>query len=345
MGNVINYNSDQIAATKGRATAAASTAGEAADKAGGGFQGLEVLFGSGTKQISTQLGNLQGTLDNVQGIVGRQGESMFNRDTALGRAASEIEVPDDFVKNDANRFTQYHNELLQKTDGQSVNDGSGTRDTKEMDDSVIGKQKEMADITTSGGVEEQNYDESSGIAKEQDMANITTAGGAVEQEYDSRSGIATAESLGDITTAGGAVEQEYNSNSVVTEEQKLANINGAGGLEEQAVNTASLVNGQETMSQLDTTSGLTKQELIDKSRLNAQQALSNLKTNDEGLDLQSIEMAANAMTRSNKEGTNGVLDSFRNNYEDKRDTASVTSEEAIAKAKAAASQALDGLKM
>ena len=342
MGN-ISYNSDQIQSTKGRANQAATTAGEAANKAGGGFQGLEVFFGSGTKQIAGQLGGLQGSLDNVQGIIGRQGDAMFNLDAALGRAADEIEVPEDFIKNESNRFTQYHNELLEKIDGKSVNEGSSTRDTKEMDDSAIAKQKEMGDITASGGVEEQVYDETSGIASEQAMANITTAGGAQEQAYDARSGIAAAESLGNITTAGGTQEQAYNSNSIVTEEQKLANINGAGGLEEQTINTGSIVTGQETMSQLDTTSGLTKQELIDKSRLNAQEALANLNTGDKGLDLQSIEMAANAMTRNRE--NNGVLDSFRNNYEDKAETASVSSEEAIAKAKEAASQALDGLKM
>jgi len=331
----ISYNSDQISSTGGVIGQASANAGDASQTAGTGFQGLEVFFGPGAALISQQLGGIQGSLQNVQGIIQRQGSEIFNMDSALSKAAEQIEVPTDFIKNDANRFTEYHNEILEKTDGTSVNAGSGTRDTAAMDESAIGSEKALGDITTSTEAKEEKYDDASGIGQAQVMGDITRAGGEENQTYDERSGIANAESLGDISKAGGEENQEYNGNSVIGSEQMLGNINGAGGLQSQEVNTSSHIAGQAQMAQLDGTSGLTRQELIDKSRLNAQEALGKLKVDDNGLG-----NAATSIKRS--EGSGNVLDALRSNYTESRSTA--TSNEAeIAKAREAAKMALNEL--
>ena len=333
----ISYNSDQINSTSGIVGQASTSASEASQTAGSGFQGLEVFFGPGASQISQQLGGIQGSLDNVQGIIQRQGSEIFNMDSALSRAADKIEVPTDFVKNDANRFTEYHKEILEKTDGTSVNDGSGTRDTAAMDESAIGSEKALGDITSSTETKEEKYDDASGIGQAQAMGDITRAGGTENQEYDGRSGIANEEALGDITKAGGTENQEYDGNSVIGSEQMLGNITGAGGLQSQEVNTNSLITGQKEMAQLDGTSGLTRQELIDKSRLNAQEALGKLKVDDSGLE----NIAVN-IKRSDESGNGNVLDAFRSNYTENKSTVT-SNEEEIAKAREAAKMALDGL--
>jgi len=343
----ISYNSDQISSTGGVIGQASANAGDASQTAGTGFQGLEVFFGPGAALISQQLGGIQGSLQNVQGIIQRQGSEIFNMDSALSKAADMIEVPQDFVKNDANRFTQYHNEILEKTDGTSVNAGSGIRDTEAMDESSIGQEKALGDITTSTETKEEKYDASSVIGSEQAIGDITRAGGDASQTYDGTSVIGAEENLGDITTAGGTAEQEYNGNSVIGNEAMLGNITGAGGLQNQEVNTNSYINGQETIGQLDTTSGLTRQELIDRSRINAQEALGNLNINKAGgLAMAGLAgltgLAGTGIKRNeNEKEEKDALEAFRSNYTDKNEVAS--GEEEIARARAAAKMALDGL--
>lgn len=313
MGSIISYNSDNMEGTASKARVAATGAGEAANKAGSGFNGLEIFFGSGTSVISQQLGAIQGSLDNVQGIVQRQTGAMFNKDAALGRAADMIEIPEDFVKNETNRFTQYHKELLEKMDGKSVNEGEGTRATKEMDESSIGEEKKMGDITTDKGADKQEYDATSGIGQEQSMADINKAGGDAKEEYDETSAISRQEEMNKLDTANGVEKQELNGNSVVTEEM-LQNMTNAGGVEKQEVSTDSLINGQQTMGQLDTTNGLTRQELIDKSRNNAKQALENLSSGKENLGTSELDKAAASIKRSNEDKAENALNMLREDF-------------------------------
>ena len=122
MGNNIVMSSDRQNEIAGIARKASQQAKDSGSTAGSSFEGM-VSLGPGYGEISKQLGTFETSLGNVQGIISRQSGQMFDMDTALASVADAIDVPMDFVKNDANRFTQYHNELLEKVDGKSVNEG------------------------------------------------------------------------------------------------------------------------------------------------------------------------------------------------------------------------------
>ena len=158
MGKRIAMKQDQINQVSSGMNQVSQKAGDACSAAGSSFDGLDTFFGSGAGEIANQLGSLQTSLSNVQGIVQRQGDEMFNMDTALASVADAIEVPTDFVKNDQSRFTQYNNEILEKLDGKSVNDGNQTNVEENMAGSGIGSQKTMGDITSSTEAKEEVYE-------------------------------------------------------------------------------------------------------------------------------------------------------------------------------------------
>ena len=233
MGNIMAYNSDQMAETSGLIGQSSAKIGEAQTLASSGFQGMSSLFGSGIGIISDQLGSLGGSLSNIQGIMTRQTDAMFSMDEALARAADSIDVTQDFVKNEQNRYTAYHNELLEKVDGKSVNDGNETDVKENMAESSIGQEQLMGSIVTSTEATEEKYDATSGIAAQQGMRNITTGGGLGESKYNANSGISGQERM-DVAQSGSALTEQNAQDMMRSQtEQALMDMTGAGGISEQ----------------------------------------------------------------------------------------------------------------
>ena len=259
MGNIMSYNSDHLNQTNSKIGQASAKAGSAQSLAGSGFTGMGSLFGNGIGEISKELGALQGSLSNVQGIMTRQTEAMFNMDNSLAKIAEVIEVPQDFVKNENNRFTQYHDMLLEKLDGKTVNEGNETDVKENMAESGV-EERDLTNITTSGGADEQVYDERVSIDQMKGMSNIDKAGGTDVQEIDSRSGIASEETMRNINTAGGAEEQKLDENTVVQEKQ-LRSVNNRLNLQEQELNSASRIASEETLRDMSGPGGVDVQNL------------------------------------------------------------------------------------
>jgi hypothetical protein len=261
MGNVMSYNSDHLNQTTGQIGQASSKAGEAQGLASSGFTGMNTLFGSGIGEISKQLGSLQGSLTNVQGIMTRHTESMFNMDTALASVADAIEVPQDFVKNEANRFTEYHDMLLEKLDGKTVNEGKETDVKENLDPSMIGSAESLGNITTATEAKEEVYDASSAVDRQKEMANVNRAGGDELQKLDARSAVASEEKMANINNGAGLSEQELRDQSRINAQEALRDMTGTGGstlqsMQEIAGNAAQTLgnvsNGQDTeMQELD----------------------------------------------------------------------------------------------
>ena len=327
MGNNMSYNSDQLNETVSNLAKASGNAGDASGIAGGQFEGLDTFFGSGSGEIAKQLGSLQTSLGNVQGIVQRQSGEMFNLDSALASVASAIEVPTDFVKNEQNRYTQYHNEILQKLDGKSVNDGSQVNVDGTLDGSGIAEQKKMGDITTSMQTKEEVYDERSVIGSEQEMANVNKAGGDNLEKYDERSGIGRAEDMASIKKAGGDNLEEYDGSSAINTQEAMTNISNGGGMAQGEYDGSSLINTQETMSNMTKAGGLSVQELRDRSRINAQEALKQFDGGQGGLEIQKLKDATGALAGMNPKGKS-ALESLRRDF--KEGTAGIGKAEASA---------------
>ena len=263
MGNIMSYNSDFLAQTTASIGKVGAKAAEAQGVASGKFSGMNTLFGNGIGEISSELGSLQGSLTNVQGIMQRQSDSMFNMDEMLAKAANAIDVPQDFVKNDASRFTEFHNMLLEKLDGESVNEGKEDNVHENLDESSIKQEQGMYNLTTDGGKEEQVYDETSAIGAQQAMADVTTLGGKEEQVYDARSAIGAQEAMVNIATNGGKEEQKYNSDSAIASAEAMANINNGNGLSEQEIRDNSRIAAQEALINLNKDGGVNVQTLHD----------------------------------------------------------------------------------
>ena len=344
MGNNMAYNSDQLNETVSSLARASGSAGDASGVAGGQFDGLDTFFGSGSGEIAKQLGSLQTSLGNVQGIVQRQSGEMFNLDSALASVASAIEVPTDFVKNEQNRYTTYHNEILQKLDGKSVNDGSETNVDGTLDGSGIKEQKSMGDITSALETREEVYDDRSVIGSEEAMGNIHHAGGEETQDYDARSGIASAEEMVNVNRAGGDKEQSYDERSAINTQQAMSNIVTGGGMAQGEYDGSSLINTQEAMSNMTKSGGMSVQELRDRSRINAKEALNNF-NGQGGTEMQKLREATGALAglRDISNGGAGkaqgagpsALDMLRNDF--KEGTAGIGRAEASAQISNAAS--------
>jgi hypothetical protein len=263
MENIMSYNSDLLAQTSSAIGNASSKAAEAQGVVTGRFTGMSTLFGNGIGEIGNQLGSLQGSLTNVQGIMTRQSESMFSMDEALAKAANAIEIPQDFVKNETNRFTEYHDMLLEKVDGESVNKGKEDNVHENLDNSSIAGQEGMYNLTTDGGKEEQVYDETSAIGGQEGVYDLTTAGGSEEQVYDERSGIAKQQEMVNIANNGGQAEQKYNEESAIASAQVMTDISNGGGLSTQELRDNSRINAQEALMNMNTQGGVNVQTLHD----------------------------------------------------------------------------------
>jgi len=266
MGNIMAYNSDQMAETSGLIAQSSTKVGEAQTLASSGFQGMSSLFGNGIGVISEQLGSLGGSLSNIQGIMTRQTDAMFSMDEALARAADSIDVTQDFVKNEQNRYTAYHNELLEKVDGKSVNDGNETDVKENMAESSIREEERMGSIATTTEAREEKYDATSGIQGQQGMRNITTGGGLGESKLDARSGI-SGQARMDVAQSGSALT-EQNAQDIMRNntEQALMDMTGAGGLSEQQL--GEIRGSLQTLGSINPNAGETKQVDLEFNMMN-----------------------------------------------------------------------------
>ena len=287
MGNVMSYNSEHLNQTAGKLNQASTKAGSAQTTASSKFTGMNSLFGSGVGEISKQLGQLSGSLSNVQGILSKHNEAIFNMDGALAKAADVIEVPQDFVKNDANRFTEFHEMLIEKLDGRTVNDGHETDVKENLADSGVNL-AHIYDQTTTKGADLQTYDESSAIAAQKSMANVNVQGGDNLQKYDDVSNIA-ASALASIAKTTGAEEQKYNDASIVSEGQ-LANINNAGGMSEQSINENTVVNAK-VLNNVNNRIDLTEQSYDEASKIATETVIKDMSEPD-GVHEETLQDAA-----------------------------------------------------
>ena len=236
MGNIMAYNSDQMAETSGLIGQSSAKVTEAQTLASSGFQGMSSLFGNGIGVINDQLGSLGGSLSNIQGIMTRQTDAMFSMDEALARACDTIDVTQDFVKNEENRFTEYHNMLLEKLDGKTVNEGNETDVKDNLAESAIGEEERFGSIATTTEAKEEEYDARSGIAgQNQNMRSFTTSGGMAESKYNADSAIGSAQALANADNGKALTEQELQDMLRNSTEQALRDMSGTGGVSEQSL--------------------------------------------------------------------------------------------------------------
>ncbi len=79
------------------------------------------LFATGANKIGKQMTGLSGNIKTLGNNVKKHSDSVVDMENTLSNKASEIQIPKDFVKNDASQEVSYETGSLNKEDGQSIN--------------------------------------------------------------------------------------------------------------------------------------------------------------------------------------------------------------------------------
>lgn len=147
------------------------------------------LIDNAIDTVQDQMDSLSGALLNVKNIVQKHSTQMFEMDRQLSKIASNIEIPQDFVKNDTMKTNSFDQMLIEKMDGQSVNDGSNLRDTKPLDESSVAGVN-LGNIKNGNKNDEQTYDETMTVQKE-NLNTISKNSNLDEKKLDDSTGISS----------------------------------------------------------------------------------------------------------------------------------------------------------
>lgn len=147
------------------------------------------LIDNAIDTVQDQMDSLSGALLNVKNIVQKHSTQMFEMDRQLSKIASNIEIPQDFVKNDTMKTNSFDQMLIEKMDGQSVNNGSNLRDTKPLDESSVAGVN-LGNIKNGNKNDEQMYDETMTIQKE-NLNTISKDSNLDEKKLDASTGISS----------------------------------------------------------------------------------------------------------------------------------------------------------
>lgn len=168
------------------------------------------LTGDSVGKIGNQMVAITNSISNVRNIIQKHSNQMFSFDRSVAKKIEDIDIPQDFVANDASSINYYTQTLLGKIDGQSVNEGHESHMFKEIDDSVVNAEK-LTDIRGTDSKEEK-YDARSSISSQSILGNIS-GDTTQEQHYDSSSSVSKA-AMENIS--GNVTEQQhYDETSVV----------------------------------------------------------------------------------------------------------------------------------
>lgn len=181
------------------------------------------LMGPSIKAISGQLNAITESISNINNSIKQYKTEMVNFDNEMSTKAESVEIPQDFVAENALEVNKYNRVLLEKLDGKSVNEGEAQGEAKDIDESVVAAQG-LVDITKDD-TKEQALDESTVIGRST-LGNIVKDE-TKEQAYDETSKV-NAKALGDINNGNNQAEQTLDETTVIGR-SVLGNVNGGSG--------------------------------------------------------------------------------------------------------------------
>jgi hypothetical protein len=181
------------------------------------------LLDAGITKISNQLTGITSSIFNVKNIVKKHSTEMFTMDRQMAKIAEQIDIPQDFVKNDSMKANEFHETLLKKMDGTSVNVGQELGKIEEIADNKVQAQA-LGDITNSNKTKQEELDGST-IITQQNIANINNENGMKDQNIDLTTSISEA-ALKNITKGQDLKENSIDVSTAITD-KVLKNINKA----------------------------------------------------------------------------------------------------------------------
>lgn len=203
------------------------------------FSGLKNagVFDQGINTIGKQLNSLTNSIFNVKNVVNKRSNEMFHIDRKMAQIAQQIEIPQDFVKNDSMMSNDFNSILLEKLDGKTVNEGQGLTDTEGVSDSII-KSTALGDITKDTITKEEVLDASTSINRE-NVNNITNGNGTREEKIDASTSIKR-ENVSNINNAQSLNTQNIDERTSLSK-GLLENINNMQDLLKQEINNGASI--------------------------------------------------------------------------------------------------------
>ncbi len=194
---------------------------------------------------------------NTSKIIKTHTQEFYNYDKELARKAEEMEIPQDFLNENAMEINTYNYSILGKVDGRAVTEGQASKKPEEIDESVVAAQK-LVDITGTQSKEEK-YDESTIIGKSV-LGNIAKDE-TKKQEYDDTSSIG-AQALKDVNKGGVQTQQEYDDSTVIGK-SVLGNINDMSTMSTvAAASSADVINTEKKKAEEEELVKLDSDELM-----------------------------------------------------------------------------------
>ena len=170
------------------------------------------LLGNSAYKVSSQMNSISESIGNVQKIIREHSDKMFEYDKLIASKINDIEIPQDFITDDAFEINNYTQTLLSKIDGQSVNEGQDISKTSELDD-IQGDKASLGNITKNDDVTIQDYDDSSDIKKQYEMGSVVSNANLDNIKYDDSSEIQTSSVLKEMDGSELSNISEYDDSS------------------------------------------------------------------------------------------------------------------------------------
>lgn len=187
------------------------------------------LLGGSVNEINKQVDSITHSVGVVHNLMNQYTEKMINFDSLMAEKIDAIDIPQDYLVNDAAKENTYTQTMVAKLDGESVNDGQTAKEFNDIDESTI-KQNNLENINENVTVE-QNFDDSSSINVQEGLASMNSQSGNKE-EYDASSSISSEVGLSNMDNNNYNEEVQYDDN-VNIQEQKVSEMDDKKILEQR----------------------------------------------------------------------------------------------------------------
>ena len=104
------------------------------------------LFSKGSNKLSKQMNAISSGISKMGDAVLKQYDNMNQTENALKAKAENIDIPQDFVVNDASRAIDMKSDKLTKEDGKKVDSTDNTKQEELIFDSTISYNEKLKDI-------------------------------------------------------------------------------------------------------------------------------------------------------------------------------------------------------
>lgn len=179
------------------------------------------LFDVGINKINKQISSLTTSLFNVKNIVNKNSNEMFEMDRQLANIANNIEIPQDFVKNNSIFTTEFKDMVMEKNDGTSVNQGQKTTNNVDINTQSSIIKNTIENINNQNILNNAQYEDNI-IGNKQNLENIDNNQSTVEQKLNDNFST-TNVNLQNINNSQNITEQEIN-NQYSVSKTNLSNI-------------------------------------------------------------------------------------------------------------------------